>query len=189
MTEIVLFHHVQGLTDGVRSFAEELGQSGHTVHTPDLFDGRTFATLEEGMAFARETGFAALGERGVAAGEAFPANVVYAGISFGVMAAQRLAQTRPGAGGALFISACLPFTEFGDAWPAGVPVQVHGKEGAEFFDEDLEAARALAASTDDAELFLYRGEEHLFTDASLPAYDADATAILVARVLSFLDRS
>jgi dienelactone hydrolase len=189
MSEVVLFHHVQGLTDGVRSFTERLRQAGHIVHTPDVFDGRTFATLEEGMAFARETGFGALGERGVAAGEAFPSRVVYAGISFGVMAAQQLAQTRPGAGGALFISACLPFSEFGEAWPAGVPVQVHGKESDEFFDEDLEAARALVASTDDAELFLYPGEEHLFTDASLPAYDADATAILVERVLSFLGRS
>ncbi|HST14718.1 MAG TPA: dienelactone hydrolase family protein [Gaiellaceae bacterium] len=189
MSEVVLFHHVQGLTDGVRTFADQLRQAGHTVHTPDVFDGRTFATLEEGMAFARETGFGALGERGVAAGAAFPANVVYAGISFGVMAAQQLAQTRPGAGGALFISACLPFSEFGDAWPAGVPVQVHGKEADEFFDEDLDAARALVASTGDAELFLYPGEEHLFTDASLPAYDADATAILVERVLSFLGRT
>jgi dienelactone hydrolase len=189
MSEVVLFHHVQGLTDGVRSFAEELGRAGHTVQTPDVFEGRTFATLEQGMAFARETGFAALGERAVAAGGAFPPDVVYAGISFGVMAAQQLAQTRPGAGGALFISACLPFSEFGEAWPAGVPVQVHGKEGDEFFDEDVEAARALVASTDEAELFLYPGEEHLFMDASLPAYDAEATAVLVERVLSFLERS
>ncbi|MGN6798845.1 MAG: dienelactone hydrolase family protein [Gaiellaceae bacterium] len=188
MSEIVLFHHVQGLTDGVRSLAEELRQGSHTVHTPDLFDGRTFATLEEGMAFARETGFGALAERGVAAGEALPADVVYAGISLGVMPAQQLAQTRPGAGGALFFSACLPYTEFGDAWPTGVPVQVHGKEGDEFFDEDLAAARALVGSSDDAELFLYPGEEHLFVDSSLPSYDATATTLLVERVLSFLAR-
>ena len=189
MSEIVLFHHVQGLTDGVRSLAEELRQGGHTVHTPDLFGGETFATLEEGMAFARETGFGALGERGIAAGGALPADVVYAGISFGVMPAQELAQTRPGASGAVFISACLPFTEFGDAWPAGVPVQVHGKDGDEFFaDEDLIAARALVDATDDAELFLYPGAEHLFTDSSLPAYDAAATTLLVERVLSFLER-
>lgn len=187
MSEVVLFHHVQGLTDGVRSFAEELRQGGHTVHTPDLFDGHTFGTLEEGMAFARQTGFGPLGERGVAAAEAFPPQAVYAGISFGVMAAQELAQTRAGAGGALLISACLPFTEFGEAWPAGVPVQVHGKEADEFFaEEDLIAARALVDSTDDAELFLYPGEEHLFTDASLPAYDRAATSLVVERVLSFL---
>src|SRR5690349_16623104 len=112
MSEVVLFHHVQGLTDGVQSFAEELRQGGHTVHTPDLFDGHTFGTLDEGMAFARESGFGALGERGIAAAEAFGPDVVYAGISFGVMPAQQLAQTRPGASGALLIAACLPFTEF-----------------------------------------------------------------------------
>jgi dienelactone hydrolase len=189
MSEVVLFHHVQGLTEGVRAFADELRQAGHTVHTPDLFEGRTFATLEEGMAFARETGFGALGERGIAAGEALPPDVVYAGISLGVMVAQQLAQTRPGVRGALFLSACLPVSEFGDAWPAGVPVQVHGKEGDPFFDEDLAAARALAESTADAELFLYPGEEHLFTDSSLPAYDAAATAQVVERVLPFLDRA
>jgi dienelactone hydrolase len=188
MSEVVLFHHVQGLTGGVRALADELRQGGHTVHTPDLFDGRTFATLEEGMAFARETGFGALGERGIAAAEALPAEVVYAGISFGVMPAQELAQTRAGAAGALFISACLPYTEFGDDWPAGVPVQVHGKDADEFFDEDLAAARALTDSSDDAELFLYSGKEHLFTDSSLPAYDEPATALLVERVLSFLAR-
>jgi len=189
MAEVVLFHHVQGLTDGVRSFAEQLREGGHTVHTPDVFDGNIFDTLEEGLAFAREVGFDALGERGVAAGEAFPAAVVYAGISFGVMPAQQLAQTRPGAAGALFISACLPFSEFGESWPAGVQAQVHGKEGDPFFaEEDLVAARALVESTDDAELFLYSGEEHLFTDSSLPAYDPGATSLVVERVLSFLER-
>jgi dienelactone hydrolase len=188
MAEIVLYHHVQGLTDGVRSLAEEFRGGGHTVHTPDLFDGRTFASLEDGMAFARETGFGALGQRGIAAAGAFGPNAVYAGISFGVMPAQELAQTRPGAAGALFISACLPFTEFGEAWPGDVPVQVHGKDGDEFFaEEDLVAARALVESTDDAELFLYGGDEHLFTDSSLPAYDAAATTLLVERVLSFLE--
>lgn len=188
MSEVVLFHHIQGLTDGVRSLADELRQGGHTVHTPDLFDGRTFDTLEDGMAFARDTGFGALGERGVAAADAFRPDVVYAGISFGVMVAQQLAQTRRGACGALFISACLPFTEFGDAWPTGVPVQVHGKDNDPFFaEEDLVAARALVESTDDAELYIYAGEEHLFTDASLPSYDAASTKILLERVLPFLD--
>lgn len=189
MSEVVLFHHIQGLTDGVRSFADELRQAGHTVHTPDVFDGRTFETLEEGMAFARDAGFGALGERGVAAAQAFRADVVYAGFSFGVMVAQQLAQTRPGARGALFIAACLPVSEFGDGWPDGVPVQVHGKDADPFFaEEDLPAARALVDSTDDAELFLYPGEEHLFADSSLPAYDAAATALLLERVLPFLDR-
>jgi len=186
MTEIVLYHHIQGLTDGVRSFADQLREAGHTVHTPDLFDGLTFDTLEDGMAFAREAGFGALAERGVAAAEAIDPDVVYAGFSFGVMVAQQLAQTRPGARGALLLYSCLPVSEFGDAWPDGVPVQVHGKEGDPFFAEDLDAARALVDSTEQAELFLYPGDEHLFADSSLPAYDAAATAMLTERVLRFL---
>jgi dienelactone hydrolase len=187
MTEVVLYHHVQGLTEGVRSFAEELRKAGHTVHTPELFDGRTFDTIEEGIAFARETGFGVLAERGVAAAQGIQPEAVYAGFSFGVMVAQQLAQTRPGARGALLIYSCLPASEFGDSWPEGVPVQVHGKNADPFFAEDLEAAQALVDSTDRAELFLYPGEEHLFADSSLPAYDAAAAALLTERVLTFLN--
>src|SRR5438876_2710369 len=186
MTEVVLYHHVQGLTDGVRAFADEVRQAGHTVHTPDLFDGRRFDTIEAGMGFARETGFGALAERGVAAAEAISPDVVCAGFSFGVMAAQQLAQTRPGARGAVLMSGCLPVSEFGDAWPDGVPVQVHGKEADPFFAEDLEAAQALVDSTDRAELFLYPGEEQLFADSSLSAYDAADAAWLIERVRAFL---
>ena len=187
MSEIVLYHHVQGLTDGVRSFAETLREAGHRVHTPDLFDGRTFDTIEEGMAFAREAGFGALAERGVAVGEEITSGAVYAGFSFGVMPAQQLAQTRPDARGALLMYSCLPVSEFGEAWPEGVPVQVHGKQADPFFAEDMEAAQDLVDSTDRAELFLYPGEEHLFADSSLPAYDAAAAALLTERVVAVLD--
>ena len=187
MTEVVLYHHVQGLTDGVQSFADELRQAGHKVHTPDLFDGRRFDTIDEGMAFAGEAGFGALAERGVAAADRLSLGVVYAGFSFGVIPAQQLAQTRPGARGALLMYSCLPVSEFGGAWPEGVPVQVHGMEADPFFLEDLEAAGALVGSTDGAELFLYPGEEHLFADSSLPGYDAPAAALLKERVLAFLD--
>jgi dienelactone hydrolase len=187
MTEVVLYHHVQGLTEGVQSFAEELRQAGHAVHTPDMFDGHTFDTIEEGMAYAREAGFGALVERGIAAAEGIGPGAVYGGFSMGVMAAQQLAQTRPGAGGALLMYSCLPVSEFGKAWPDGVPVQVHGKDADEFFLEDLEAAQALVDSTDQAELFLYPGDQHLFADSSLPAYDAGAAALLTKRVLAFLE--
>ncbi len=186
MAEVVLYHHVQGLTEGVRSFADELRREGHTVHSPDLFDGRTFDTIEAGLAFARQVGFGALAERGLAAAEALDPAVVYAGFSFGVMIAQQLAQTRPGARGALLMYSCLPVSEFGERWPEGVPVQVHGKEADPFFVEDLEAAQALVGSTDRAELFLYPGEEHLFADSSLPSYDPAAAALLSERVLAFL---
>src|SRR3954453_14882746 len=158
MAEVLLFHHALGQTAGFHAFADELRAAGHTVHTPDLFDGRTFATIEEGMAFAREAGFGSLNERGVAAAEGTGPEVVYAGFSMGVSIAPQLAQTRPGARGALLMYSCLPISEFGDAWPEGVPVQVHGKEADPFFAEVLEAAQALVYSTDRAELFLYAVE-------------------------------
>lgn len=189
MTEVVLYHHVQGLTAGVAAFADELRRAGHTVHTPDLFGGRTFATFEEGMAHAREVGFGALLEQGVAAADGASPGAVFAGFSLGAMPAQRLAQTRADAGGALLLHACLPVSEFGERWPAGVPVQVHGMEADPFFAEeggDIDAARELVASTDRAELFLYPGDQHLFADSSLPSYDAAAAALLTERVLRFL---
>ncbi len=186
MAEVLLFHHIQGLTDGVRSFADDLRQAGHTVHTPDLFDGRIFASIEEGFGFARDTGFDAIRERGAAAADELAPELVYAGFSFGVTMAQRLAQTRSGARGALLMYSCLPVSEFGEVWPEGVPVQIHGKEGDEFFDEDLPAARALADSTACAELFVYPGDQHLFADSSLEAYDPEASALLMERVRAFL---
>ncbi|MQA81002.1 MAG: dienelactone hydrolase [Streptosporangiales bacterium] len=189
MAEVVLYHHALGLTSGVQAFADELRQAGHTVHVPDLYDGRTFTTVDDGVAHAREIGFDTVMERGVAVAEALGADLVYAGTSLGVMPAQRLAQTRPGARGALLFESCVPVSEFGDAWPAGVPVQVHGMDAdPEFVDGgDIDAARALVESTDDAELFLYPGKEHLFTDSSIPSYDATAAALLTRRVLAFLD--
>ena len=186
MAEILLYHHIQGLTDGVSAFAEDLRQSGHTVHTPDLFEGRTFGNHEEAFAFARATGFDTIRKRGAAAADELGPELVYAGFSFGVTIAQRLAQTRPGARGALLMYSCIPVSEFGEAWPQGVPVQIHGKEGDEFFDEDLPAARELAGVAGDAELFLYPGDRHLFADSSLDDYDPEAAALLTERVKAFL---
>ncbi len=188
MAEVILFHHAQGLTPGVVAFADELRRAGHTVHAPDLYDGRTFATLDDGIAYAQEVGFDALLERGVRTADPLPQELVYAGFSLGVMPAQKLAQTRPGARGALLLHACLPSSEFGTSWPANVPVQIHAADGDPFFveDGDLEAARALAESAENAELFLYPGEQHLFADSRLPSYDADAAALLTRRVLDFL---
>ncbi|MET9343490.1 dienelactone hydrolase family protein [Nonomuraea sp. NPDC003804] len=190
MAEVLLFHHAHGLTSGVRVFAEELRRAGHTVHVPDLFEGQVFAGLEEGVAYAQKTGFDAIAERGRAAAEGLPGELVYAGFSLGVMPAQLLAQTRAGAKGAVLVHACVPTAEFGGGWPDGVPVQVHGMDADPFFvDEgDLAAARALAETAADAELFLYPGDKHLFADPSLPAYDEPAATLLTERVLGFLDR-
>jgi dienelactone hydrolase len=190
MTEVVLFHHALGLTPGVVAFADELRGAGHAVRTPDLFEGRTFATIDDGVGHARDVGFEAIIERGAAAAQDGPAEVVYAGFSLGVLPAQKLAQTRPGALGALLYYSCLPLGAFAPAWPAGVPVEVHGMDADPLFvDEgDLDAARGLVAAADQAELFLYDGDQHYFADRTLPSYDPDAAALLLRRTLAFLDR-
>ncbi len=185
MAEIVLFHHAQGLTAGVRAFADRLTGAGHTVHVPDLFDGRTFDTVEAGVDHARELGFDAVREAGVAFAESLPADLVYAGFSLGVMPAQQLAQTRPGARGALLYDSCIPASEFG-SWPEGLPGQVHGSVDDEWFAEDLPAARELAEANPSVELFTYDGAQHLFADSSLAAYDEKAAALVLERTLAFL---
>jgi dienelactone hydrolase len=194
MAEVVLFHHVQGLTDGVRAFAEELRAGGHTVHTPDLFDGERPATIDDGIALAQGIEDEVLSERIGRAMAGLPESLVYAGFSFGVAIAQRFAQTRPGARGALLYESCLPLTgEWAiGPWPDGVPVQIHGMDQDPFFalEGDLDAARELVATVGPelAELFVYPGDRHLFTDSSLPSYDADAAALVVQRSRELLDR-
>jgi dienelactone hydrolase len=182
MAELILFHHAQGLTGGVRAFADDLRAAGHVVHLPDLYEGKTFGTLADGMAHAEQLGFDTVIERGRAAADGLPDELVYAGMSLGVLPAQALAQNRPGARGALLLHGCVPPSEFG-GWPDGVPVQIHLMEDDEVGAEDLEVARAF----DGAELFLYPGTTHLFTDRSLPDHDEAAAALLVERVRHFLD--
>ena len=189
MAEILLFHHVYGRTEGVERFAGRLRQAGHVVHVPDLYQGRVFDSLADGQAHVQSIGAAEIIERGVRAADALPADLVYAGLSLGVLPAQRLAQTRPGARGALLLYSCIPAAEFGP-WPAGVPVQVHGMDGDDFFagEGDLDAARELVATTPDAELFVYPGKQHLFADDRVADYDATAAELLLDRVSSALSQ-
>jgi dienelactone hydrolase len=188
MVEMLLFHHAQGLTDGIRAFADEVRSAGHVVHTPDLYDGRTFVALGDGVAHAAEIGFDELTARGLRAAGELGEGLVYAGFSLGVLPAQRLAQTRSGARGALLLESFVPPTEFGTSWPAGVPVQVHGMDADPYFaDEgDLAAARDFVAATPQAELFEYRGDRHLFADSSLTSFEPEAAELLRSRVLAFL---
>jgi dienelactone hydrolase len=190
MTEVVLFHHALGLTAGVTAFADELAGAGHTVHTPDLYDGQIFGDLEAGVAHAEQIGFGEIIARGVRAAAALPADLVYIGLSLGVLPAQMLAQTRAGERAALLFYSCVPPEEFGSGWPQDVAVQVHGMDADPIFarEGDLDAARALVASAEDAELFLYPGDQHLFGDSALPSYDPDAGALLRRRSLDFLAR-
>ena len=185
MAEILLFHHAQGLTDGVMKFADELRAGGHDVHTPDLLEGKTFTDINEAVAHVRSVGFDEIAERGRRAAANLPQALVYAGMSMGVGGAQELAQTRPGAKGALLMFGALPASEFGP-WPDGVPVQIHAMQDDPWFKDDIEAARGIAKEVNGAELFLYPGDKHLFADSSLSDYDEAATRLLLRRVLGFL---
>jgi dienelactone hydrolase len=188
VAEVLVFHHAQGLTPGCLSFADRLRAAGHVVHTPDLYDGKVFTDLDDGVGYAREVGFDTIGERGRLAAEGLPNEIVYAGFSLGAMPAQMLAQTRPGAKGALLFHGCVPPSEFGGPWPQGVPLQIHLMEADEWaLEGDLDAARELDETVESAELFLYPGDRHLFADNSLPDYDEGAATLLKQRVLSFLN--
>ena len=183
MADILLFHHAQGLTPGITVFADELRSAGHNVTVPDLYDGHTFSTLGEGLAYAKSVGFGVLAEAGVAAANGFPNEMVYGGFSLGLMPAQQLAQQRPGARGALFYHGGIPATEFGEAWPNGVSLQAHVMRDDSWGDvEDVKELVSQAGG----ELFLYGGDAHLFTDSSLDAYDPAATRLVIRRTLEFL---
>jgi dienelactone hydrolase len=188
VTTVLLFHHALGQTPGFLAFADELRNAGHTVHTPDLYEGRVFDDLDRGVDNARKVGFGEIIRRGVAAADELPTDVVYAGFSLGVMPAQALAQGRPGARGALFYLGTLPPSEFDSPWPAGLPVQVHMKEHDPWAEEDMPAAKALMEEADDGELFIYPGRGHLFADPSHQDYDEPAARLLMERTLALLSR-
>jgi dienelactone hydrolase len=188
VAEVLLFHHAQGLTPGVKEFADELRAADHVVHVPDLYDGETFETTDEGVAHAQGLGFDTIIEQARAAAEALPTELVYAGFSLGGMPAQMLGQTRTGARGALLFHSAIPPSEFGGSWPEGVPLQIHFMEDDPWAEEDLPAAREIAGAVEGAELFLYPGDRHLFVDSSLADYDEHCAMLLKERVLAFLDR-
>ena len=182
MAEIVLFHHALGLTEGVRAFARTLRDGGHVVHTPDLYDGRTFTTLEAGMHEAEQViGMERVIERGVAAAGELPSQVIYAGFSLGVLPAQMLAQTRPGTRGAALCYAAVPLGAWGfpATWPDGVRLQLHIADP----DEDTGIARALADAAG-GELFTYPGAGHLFAEPGSGDFDARCARTLTERVLA-----
>lgn len=91
MSTVLLFHHVQGLTSGVTVIADTLRAAGHTVHVPDLLDGKLFGSIAEGVAYVKTIGFSTVIERGAAAAADLPQDLVYIGMSLGALPAQYLA--------------------------------------------------------------------------------------------------
>jgi dienelactone hydrolase len=188
MTAILLFHHVQGLTPGVTAFADALRAAGHTVHVPDLLDGKLFATIPEGVGYVQSIGFGTVIARGKAAADLVAGPIVTIGMSLGVMPAQYLAQTRADVRGAVFLHGAVPASEFG-TWPSHVPVQVHAMDAdPEFVDSgDIDAAMELVGQSANGDLFLYPGNKHLFSDNALGDYDPAAAALVLTRVMDFLE--
>ena len=186
MATVLLFHHALGVTPGITAFAEQLTEAGHHVIVPDLYDGHTFTSIEEGVAHASSVGFGAIMDRGVSLASGLGDNLVVAGFSLGVMSAQKLAQTRAGVVGALLYYAALPAAEFGSAWPDGVALQIHMGESDPWAQEDLPAAVALAEEAG-GELFIYPTAKHLVADSSSEDYEPVIAAQIMERSLAFLE--
>jgi dienelactone hydrolase len=186
MTHVILFHHAQGLTDGVAEFAQRLRDAGHDVVVPDLYEGRIFDTLDAGVANAEAIGFETIIERGELAADALPSNTVYAGFSLGTLPAQKLAQHRAGALGALLFHGGIPAATFGTQWPVATALQVHVTQGDEWVE--LDEVEQLAGDAEHAELFIYPGSAHLVADSSLDEYDEELAELMIERSIEFLDR-
>jgi dienelactone hydrolase len=191
MARIALFHSVLGVRPGVLDAAERLRAAGHEVVVVDQYEGRVFDDHDEASAFSEGLGFPALMQRAVAGVEQLPDGFIAAGFSNGGGMAEFVACSRK-VSGVLMLSGALPVAMLGvQAWPAGVPAQIHYTVGdprrrQEWIDEVVAEIEAAGATV---ERFDYPGDGHLFTDASLPdEYEADNAALLWQRVLEFCAR-
>ena len=184
MADVLLLHHALGLTPGVQAFAAELRSAGHAVTTPDLFDGETFSEIQDGVNHAEAIGFPNLIAKGVDLARELPDGGFVAGISLGALPAQAIAHTKPGVAGLVLLhGGDVPVGTFGEVWPTSVAVQIHLAEGDEWCP--IDDAREFAEATD-AELHVYPGDGHLFTDSSFHEYHEAATASVLGRMLTFL---
>ncbi|MFI5682612.1 dienelactone hydrolase family protein [Streptomyces sp. NPDC051636] len=185
---IALFHSTYGLRPAVRRAADRLRAAGHEVWTPDLFGGRTFDTVEEGMAFNDEVGKDELLKRAVLAAAPYSERgLVYAGFSLGASIAQTLALGDEKARGLLLLHGTSDLAP--NASVDDLPVQLHIAEPDPFETEDwlnawyLQMSRAGA----DVEVYRYAGAGHLYTDPDLPDYDEEAAEATWRVALGFLE--
>lgn len=188
MAHVVLFHHVRGLTPGVVSLAEALQEAGHTVTTPDLFNGETFTDLSAGLAWVQRLGDEELLDRVDRACQDLPADCVYAGLSYGVFAAQHLVQTRSGAKGGLFLHSFFPPGDIAGTWPTSCPVHVYATDQDPFFvgDGDLQIAQAWQETNPNLTINLYRGKGHLVMEPESDDYDAKLSAAITRDIIAAL---
>ena len=189
--EIVLLHSALGLRPAVLDWANYLRAAGHRVHTPDVFDGETFANVEDGIRKRDAVGIPELMRRTWAALADLPAGLVFVGWSLGAAAAEVLAATRPGARAAILLHAVVPLAALGTPhWPAGVPIQIHYAKNDPWVPEaSLQAFQsAVASAKTRVDVFSYDGVPHMFDDAGLPGHAPDATALVRERIASFLEQ-
>jgi dienelactone hydrolase len=196
MSEVVLFHSALGLRPGVTAAADRLREAGHTVHTPDYYDGEVFDNLDEGLRKRDALGSAEIVRRAREAVAGLPAGLVFAGFSLGNDPAELLAATTQGARGAVLMHGAVPvegFSEFGvERWPAGVPVQVHYAAEDPWVEAEVEVAPlgdAVRQAGARFEAHTYPGSGHLFADPDLPEYDPTSSDLMWRRVLEFLART
>jgi dienelactone hydrolase len=195
MAEVVLLHSVLGLRPGVTSAADRLRAAGHTLHTPDYYDGEVFDDLDDGLRKEDALGYQEITRRAREAVAGLPAGLVFAGFSMGAVLAELLAASRPGARGAVLMHGAVPVEglgEFGvERWPEGVPVQVHYAAGDPWVEAEEEVAPlgdAVRGAGAAFEEHAYPGSGHLFADPDLPEYDRASSEAMWRRVLAFLDR-
>jgi dienelactone hydrolase len=196
MAEVVLFHSVLGLRPGVTGAADLLREGGHTVHTPDLFEGEVFDSIEDGMRKEEEIGFREIVSRARESVAGLPQGLIYAGFSMGVTSAELLAAERPGAAGAVLMHGAVPVEAleeyFGvERWPDRVPVQVHYAVDDPWVEAEGEVATlgdTVRGTGSDFEVYVYPGSGHLFADPDFPDYDRASSEEMWERVISFLNK-
>ncbi|MFE4694598.1 MULTISPECIES: dienelactone hydrolase family protein [Streptomyces] len=184
---IMLFHSTYGLRPAVHAAADRLRAAGHEVRVPDLFEGHTFDTVEEGMAFKDEVGKDELLKRAVLAAAPYSdQGLVYAGFSFGASVAQTLALGDAKARGLLLLHGTSDIAE--SASVDELPVQLHVADPDPFESHDWQTSWYLQMQRTgaDVEVYRYPGAGHLFTDAELPDFDQDAAELTWKVSLGFL---
>lgn len=185
MVNVVVFHHVMGLTDAVARMAEQLGSVGHNVVVPDLFDGKRFSSIEEGVSHVDDLGMQAVIDTGVASVADLDGPLVVVGFSLGVLPAQQLAQTDARVVGAALCFSAVPPDMLADSWPETVALQIHLVENDPWADEDRPAAEELAAQAG-IEITVHPGSGHLVFEPNLADYDPDVTLTITEQIAAFV---
>ena len=184
MAELLLFHHAHGLTAGLQSLADRLRAGGHTVHTPDCYAGRTFTSVDEGIAYAERIGHDALLDMALRMARTHHTANVVLGFSMGTLQAQYLAQHVRRMRACALMGGAIPPELLGSSWRPQVALQGHVADPDDWCTPDELAA--LERSAPHARVHRYPDRRHMFVDTSLHDYDADAASQFEERLTDWL---